>query len=454
MDLSQLSELTAQLVRAEAAPGVSVALSIDGRRAAVATGVAHTGTGTPLNSESRFQLGCITKLLTSIVALELWQQGSIDLNAPIGTSLSELSQTTAGRTVTPRHLLSHTSGYRGLNIADPAVRYYYSWSKLIELLNSNDRLFEPGMVFNYEHTECVLLGEIVQRATGENILDLFRAMIFDPLSIRCGTVKSDLANQQYCLMDHSYDPAAQRFQPMRTPPHSKFWDASLSDLTMSLSDLVVFGEAVAGFSDSKCISSHTRRMIFEPVIRLPESIGTSQLEVMPIGFGNGCAQYGSTIFGHNGSARGQTCALRFDLNSRLVLATGINCWNPQLRDMLCAKILANVSSDPVKTPVRNVPAWMWADVSGRYIGSTGTYIDVSRRGQSLVCALHHGAFPKSLEIVLTPTADGGVDVHSDAPHLTIGFFAAPPAGEAAVVLALNSYRRTSEGATIASAPST
>jgi CubicO group peptidase (beta-lactamase class C family) len=128
--------LLSDTLRAGAAPGAAIAMSIAGERMEASLGVANSASGEPLSSRSRFQLGCITKLLTSLVALELSNSGRLDLERPITAYLPEMDDVLAGRSLTSRHLLSHTSGYQGVNIADPGVRYYFGWPKFLEILRS------------------------------------------------------------------------------------------------------------------------------------------------------------------------------------------------------------------------------------------------------------------------------------------------------------------------------
>src|SRR5690606_39778306 len=84
--------------------------------------------------------------------------------------VAELRGTIHGATVRIAHLLSHTSGYRGTHLLDPAMREL-DWTGLIALLRAAPQLFPPGTVFSYEHTEAVLLGRILERATGREPLE-------------------------------------------------------------------------------------------------------------------------------------------------------------------------------------------------------------------------------------------------------------------------------------------
>ena len=444
MQLANLTHSLTEAVRAGAAPGAGIAFSIDGERRETTVGAANSSSGAALVSSSRFQLGCITKLLTSLVALELASAGRLDLDAPIAIYLPQLGDLVIARETTARHLLSHTSGYRGLNVADPAIRYYYGWPKFLDALRTGARLFPSGRVFNYEHTEYVLLGEIIRRVTGQSPRDLFHSMIFDPLGIRCGSVAADAASAQFGVMDHAFDAASGRYNALRAVPYCRFWEASLSDLTMSLTDLVTLGEAVAGFAGRQIFDPDTVEAIRRPYIALPAPCGGPQHERIPVAFGCGCAQYGDGVFGHNGSARGQTCALRFDLASRVVVVVALNCWRPHIRDMLCAKVLSALCGNRAESRNGTGLPRPLTRLAGRYVGAFDTCIDVSATETRISLTLRAGSSLQTVaQINLCPRPEGGFEVSSDdAPHLTVGFFDPSPAAPGpAVMVGLNAYCR-------------
>jgi len=67
-------ELLAEIKNETGLPGLSVALSIDGAHLVVSAGVLTTDQGHPFSNNARFQLGCITKLLTSLTGSALIHQ--------------------------------------------------------------------------------------------------------------------------------------------------------------------------------------------------------------------------------------------------------------------------------------------------------------------------------------------------------------------------------------------
>src|SRR6185295_20252265 len=65
----------------------------------------------PAAGELRYEPGCLKKLLLSALTLRFVERGELDLDAAIGTHLSELAGTEKGDAIKLWHLLSNTTGY-------------------------------------------------------------------------------------------------------------------------------------------------------------------------------------------------------------------------------------------------------------------------------------------------------------------------------------------------------
>ena len=125
-----------------------------------------------------FDLASLTKVVATAPSIWLLiQRGKISLDESASTYLPEI----ADRTITIRHLLTHTSGLR------PDVDLTPEWSgydKGVQLALAETPRNRPGIVFRYSDINYILLGEIVRRVSGET-LDVFaKTNIFDPLGMK------------------------------------------------------------------------------------------------------------------------------------------------------------------------------------------------------------------------------------------------------------------------------
>src|SRR5215213_131181 len=101
-------------------PAAVVGVLRDGDVEVVATGVLNVETGVRATPDSLFQIGSITKVYTATLALQLADEGTLDIDVPIAAVLPELrlAEPHATARVTMRHLLTHTSGIEGDHFVD------------------------------------------------------------------------------------------------------------------------------------------------------------------------------------------------------------------------------------------------------------------------------------------------------------------------------------------------
>lgn len=426
-------------------PGIAVAVSVGGERISVTVGTSAAGSGIPLSADSGFQLGCITKLLTSLVALELADTGALSLDAPVGEYVPELVAVPALNAVRVRHLGSHTSGYQGINPGNPRFGYFYSWPKFLEFLGATQQMFTPGTTFSYEHTELVILGEILRRISGKPVMQIARERLFEPLGLRFGTIDAKQpSDPRTTVADHTFDAAAGHYQVVRAMPYCDFWMASLSNLTAGVSDLARLGEAFLGQHAGCGLSPEVARQARVPDVSVPMTRGGRTSEQLPVAFGFGCAEYSGNLFGHNGSARGQTCGLRFDPDRGLALVVGLNSWQPYLRDRLLNSISRLVPGSQPERPRAAEPIGVdLRELAGTYSGSVqGSQVIVSNCGNELACDLGNTAGERMLRIVMVQDEEGRLVMKSDAQHLSVGFFLEKTAATPCLMLGLNAFRKT------------
>lgn len=436
----QLQSFLTRIKKKTGIPGICLALNIGGEYIEASVGTHAIDNSIALNSESRFQLGCITKVLTAMLTAELIENGKLDVE-PIENYLEELRGTVRGKSLTIWHLLSHTSGYRGVNIVDPGIAYYYSWPQFIKYLETTPQLFKSGSVFSYEHTEYVILGEIIKRVTGRNIIDLYNEMIIDPLKITTGNIRSDLKQNNVCVGDHSFNPQSWEFSRIKPVPYGDFWTSSLSDLTMSIRDLLNLASSICGINTvHEGISSKAMSYVQKQVVTLPRTYGSTQHEQIPNTFGFGCAGYRGWILGHNGSARGQTCGLRFDPRNMIAMVVGMNAWQPFLRDTIINHVFNSLRKKSISPfPDKPLEASL-NDLVGSYMGPQGQEIIVSMDGEKITCELKIPGAPTTI-VIMEKDKGGSLKVCSDTLHYSLGFFKEPDSDVTGMMLGLIAFRK-------------
>lgn len=156
-----------------------------------ATGMADADAGRPLGVDTPLRIASNTKTFTAATVLRLWEQGRIDLDAPIAALIApefdRLLRSDGydpGR-ITVRQLLSHSAGlfdhgsdprFAKRFLADPA-RVWKPIELVALMTEFADPQSAPGAEFRYSDDGYILLGHIVERITGQTLAAAVREQL-------------------------------------------------------------------------------------------------------------------------------------------------------------------------------------------------------------------------------------------------------------------------------------
>jgi methyl acetate hydrolase len=202
--LARIDAALSRAAEAKEVPGV-VAL------AATETGVMYEGAfglrdivaGPTMTRDSVFRIASMTKAITSVAAMQLVEQGKLQLDTPIGNILPELaaSQVLEGfdssgaprlrlakRPITLRHLLTHTAGF-GYEVWNPELIRYVTATGMPSLMTGKlaalrlPLVFDPGERWEYG-INIDWVGRAVEAVAGQPLDAYFSAHIFAPLGMK------------------------------------------------------------------------------------------------------------------------------------------------------------------------------------------------------------------------------------------------------------------------------
>jgi D-alanyl-D-alanine carboxypeptidase len=177
---------------AAGAPGI-VVLTRDGSRTLrLAAGVGNRARHTPMRVGDRFRVGSVTKTFMAAIVLQLAGEGRLSLDDTVERWLPGLVPN--GAAITVRELLNHTSGlYDYLNDGDLTIiapylkgDFGHVWAPrdLVAAAVKHPAHFAPGTAWAYSNTGYVVLGMIVEAATGQTVGAELQQRIFGPLGLR------------------------------------------------------------------------------------------------------------------------------------------------------------------------------------------------------------------------------------------------------------------------------
>ena len=167
-------------------PGAAVIVVKDGRTVfRKAYGMADLELGVPLQPDMVFRLGSITKQFTAAAILMLAEEGKLSLQDPIEKYLP--GYPTQGHVITIEHLLTHTSGIQSYTDMPgwmtSRIQGPMTVTELVDGFKKEPMQFAPGERWAYNNSGYVLLGAIVEKASGKTYEAFVRERIFQPLGM-------------------------------------------------------------------------------------------------------------------------------------------------------------------------------------------------------------------------------------------------------------------------------
>ena len=200
MSLSMMHDVAADQVKAFGFPGCTVfVIAYEANISdAVAVGLADPDTNRQLTGREPSRMASMTKTYTAAAILRLVETGKLDLSDTIARHLTQdslhLLHSGGYRSdeITVRQLLQHTSGLP--DFADDGFKQrlmedpQHQWTRLEQLQWAMDHckpVGAPGEVFSYSDTGYILLGEIIEQASGLEQATAYRTLLsFDRLGLQ------------------------------------------------------------------------------------------------------------------------------------------------------------------------------------------------------------------------------------------------------------------------------
>src|ERR1700691_5408727 len=189
---------------------------------------------TPATPSMRYSIGSISKQFTATAVLLLAEQGKLSLDDPVSRFVPNL---TRGNEVTIRELLSHTSGYQDYwpqDYVPPFMLQPVTADKILDIWARKPLDFDPGTDWQYSNTNFVIAGLIVERASGQPLLQFLSGHIFVPLGM------NSIVNIDQDRLTETDATGYLRYalRPARVAPtEGKGWLFAAGELAMPAADL-------------------------------------------------------------------------------------------------------------------------------------------------------------------------------------------------------------------------
>ncbi|MEV4050373.1 serine hydrolase [Amycolatopsis sp. NPDC049688] len=347
LDAAHWRRRLAELARKHRVPGAALGILRGDEQVVASHGVLNTATGVEVTDDSVFQIGSITKVWTATVAMQLVDEGLLDLDAPVADVLPELrlADPDVTKQVTLRHLLTHTSGIDGDVFTDTG-RGDDCIEKFVGLLPEVAQNHPLGATLSYCNSGFVLAGRVIEKLTGQTWDAALRERLFTPLGLtHTGTLPEE-ALLHRAAMGHV---AAGDGEPQPAPAWGLPRSAGPAGLiTASAADVLAFARMhLAGGLD--VLSAPTAAAMTEWQADMPDkhTLGDS--------WGLGWIRFdwdGHRVIGHDGNTIGQSAFLRLLPSHGLAVTLLTNGGNTRdLYEELYREIFASLAGVAMPEPV-------------------------------------------------------------------------------------------------------
>ena len=279
-------------------PGAVVSVVKDGQ--VVTTrgyGWADTGAsgGQPVAvdpQKSLFRVASISKIPTSIAAMQLVEQGKVDLDADISAYLDFEIERRFDEPLTLRNLLTHSAGF------EESIRMAQDETDLEAYVKTNPpvQVFEPGSTPGYSNYGMALAGYIVQRVSGQPFETYVREHVLEPAGMTSSTYEQPLPKDMAGSLGPGYTSTGEEV------PFELMGDFPAGSLTASAPDFAAFMNAQLSRSP-KLLREETWEQMWSPGLGEERLGNRAKAGEMGLGYFD-LSRHGRRVVGHGGDIVG------------------------------------------------------------------------------------------------------------------------------------------------------
>ena len=311
-------------------PGMTVAVDGPERAVTVAAGRANREQATPARPDTTMLIASVGKTFVAATVLQLAEEMVLNLDDPLSRWLGGrpwFARLPGGAAITLRHLLQHRSGLRD-HVQMPA--FAELWPErasrpqpedLIALVLDTESLFPPGEGWSYTDTGYLLLGLVIEAATGRRYYEELQQRFLTPLALS-STGPSDTRRLPALARGYVSPASGLALPPVTTDDSgTMLWDPAVEwtggGLYSTSRDLAAWGHAFLG---GRLLAEESYRQLLTGVADA-NADGSSH-------YGLGVALRDSArhgaVYGHRGWIPGYSASLQYYPRHDVAIAFLVN----------------------------------------------------------------------------------------------------------------------------------
>tara|TARA_B100001027_G_scaffold2082_1_gene1400 strand:+ start:1766 stop:2938 length:1173 start_codon:yes stop_codon:yes gene_type:complete len=261
----------------------------------ISFGKSHWNNKQDLNGDHIFRILSMSKPITALAAMQLVEKGILNLDSPVEQFLPEIKEIPVlnidnklvkqSKSITLRHLMSHTSGFaynslvmntskkiKDLSIYMKTILFLKGIITYIYPFSKGPRLFEAGTDFKYG-TGFGFVGMMIEKATGQSLEEYCKENIFNPLDMKNTffTIPREKKDKIVPLgIRQGKKSKVIRKMPFKGQPYLRFWRKSYyggTEIFSSPNDYANFVKCLmnkGNFNDKQIISESSFNEMIKP----------------------------------------------------------------------------------------------------------------------------------------------------------------------------------------------
>ncbi len=305
-----IREQIAAYCEASKIPGYLAGVYHDGDETVVAHGVANVVTGMPMQEDTRFLFGSVTKFLTTTLVLQQVERGVIDLDERVMTYLPQFKLTTPGTAekIRVRHLLTHTNGIDA-DLFFPKAQGGEALKVFVEgLSQSCGALFEAGQYVSYSNGGMIVAGRLLEVVTGRSFHDLLQREVYAPVGMNDACTSAEEAILWNTAVGHFPDPATKGVRRTNMFMLPESWAPAGATPIGTIRDLLAFAQTLLASG----VSPTGKRVLSQESTALMQTVSYDMKtpNVPPMGMGCLLVPFGeTTVLSLSGASPGGVAVL-------------------------------------------------------------------------------------------------------------------------------------------------
>lgn len=222
-------------------PGLAVSIISDGKVLyAKGLGYSNLEHQTPVQVDTVFQSASTGKQYTAMAILQLVQAGKLKLDDPVRKTLTDAPA--SWNAITIRHLLNHTAGLAA-NLSKLDLRQEMTDAQMRSRIYQEKLQAPAGAAFSYSNLGYVILGAVIEQASGQSYGEYLQQHIFGPLGMQQSRVVDESSLIPGRASPYEWDGKGWKNVSWSAPVYNRGGDGAL---LLSLPDVARWDQALNG----------------------------------------------------------------------------------------------------------------------------------------------------------------------------------------------------------------